>query len=74
MSHLKKSHRVAIVSCLCFIIGSVRLLHLETHWSSDETLWLTQSTQFISAVKAKARSNPISATHASNSKTISRLT
>ena len=33
------------------MVGVPRLFSLETHWSSDETLWLHRSAQFLDAIK-----------------------
>lgn len=37
--------------CLLAIASVPRLLSLDAHWSSDETLWLDRSTKFMSAVE-----------------------
>lgn len=46
-----KQSSLFFLLCLFVIIGVPRLFSLDVHWSSDETLWLQRSAQFISAVQ-----------------------
>ena len=45
--------RLPLLFALCFfvLVGISRLFSLDAHWSSDETLWLNRSADFMSAVK-----------------------
>ena len=52
-----------LVLCLFIVMSMSRLLSLDAHWSSDETGWLRQSTEFISAVEAGDFSETLVAHH-----------
>ena len=49
--------------CLLFLLCVPRLFSLDAHWSSDETLWLRRSAQFMSAVKKAKFSETVIAYH-----------
>ena len=40
-----------LVLCLFLLMGMPRLFSLDAHWSSDETLWLQRSAEFMRAVQ-----------------------
>ncbi len=46
-----KTRHVIFAFCLFFILGTSRIFTLSAHWSSDESLWLKRSAQFIEAVQ-----------------------
>ena len=52
-----------LIVCLFFLIGIPRFFSLNSHWSSDETLWLNRSAKFMSAVKHGAFSETLIAYH-----------
>ena len=47
-----RTHHLVFAFCLFFILGTSRIFTLSAHWSSDESLWLRRSAQFIEAVQA----------------------
>ena len=46
-----KQSSLFLALCLFVIVGVPRLFSLDAHWSSDETLWLKRSAQFMNAVQ-----------------------
>ena len=51
------------ILCGFFMIGMLRLLSLDAHWSSDEARWLHRSADFLSAVKKGKFSDTLIAYH-----------
>lgn len=49
--------------CLFVVTAAPRLFTLEAHWSSDESLWLQRSDQFMSAIKQGDFSETLIAYH-----------
>ena len=63
MPLLQKRLLIIIIGGLFFLLGILRYLSLNAHWSSDETRWLRRSAQFMSAVKHGEFSDTLIAYH-----------
>lgn len=48
---MKRKHLLFLGICLLLLSLLPRLSRLESHWSSDEVLWLDRSSEFMSAIK-----------------------
>lgn len=48
---MKRKHLLFLSICLLLLTLIPRLSTLESHWSSDEVLWLNRSSDFMSAIK-----------------------
>jgi len=60
---LRKLSYVFAICLLCAAICIPRMLSLEAHWSSDETLWLQRSQQFFTALQKRDFANTFPAYH-----------
>ena len=60
---MKRKHLLFLSICLLLLTLIPRLSTLESHWSSDEVLWLDRSSDFMSAVKAGDFSKTVIAYH-----------